>query len=53
MKDTYGPALNILIKLMAIISVVFAPVVADPTFGGLIFNQWLAGWASKDAPVGE
>ncbi|MCG7855284.1 MAG: sodium/proton-translocating pyrophosphatase, partial [Methanoregulaceae archaeon] len=25
-KDTAGPALNILLKLMAIVSVVFAPV---------------------------
>jgi Na+/H+-translocating membrane pyrophosphatase len=53
MKDTYGPALNILIKLMAIISVVFAPMVADKHFGGLIFDQLLSGWGLKDAPVGE
>jgi len=49
MKDTYGPALNILIKLMAIISVVFAPVVADEKFGGVVFDQILSGWAAKDA----
>ncbi len=39
-KDTSGPALNILIKLMAIISLVFAPFVV--TYGGVItkmFNQ--------------
>jgi inorganic pyrophosphatase len=37
LKDTSGPALNILIKLMAIISVVFAPVVQSK-FGGVIMN---------------
>eukprot|EP01059_Diplonema_ambulator_P010925 TRINITY_DN2093_c0_g1_i1.p1 TRINITY_DN2093_c0_g1~~TRINITY_DN2093_c0_g1_i1.p1 ORF type:complete len:801 (+),score=302.17 TRINITY_DN2093_c0_g1_i1:59-2461(+) len=40
MKDTSGPALNILIKLMAIISVVFVPVV-NSNLGGLLFdNLW-------------
>eukprot|EP01063_Lacrimia_lanifica_P032667 TRINITY_DN561_c0_g2_i1.p2 TRINITY_DN561_c0_g2~~TRINITY_DN561_c0_g2_i1.p2 ORF type:complete len:851 (+),score=383.41 TRINITY_DN561_c0_g2_i1:55-2607(+) len=39
LKDTSGPALNILIKLMAIISVVFVPVV-NGSFGGLLFNNW-------------
>ena len=29
MKDTTGPSLNILIKLMAIISLVFAPFFAN------------------------
>jgi inorganic pyrophosphatase len=38
LKDTSGPALNILIKLMAIISVVFAPVV-DSKIGGILMNQ--------------
>jgi Na+/H+-translocating membrane pyrophosphatase len=38
LKDTSGPALNILIKLMAIISVVFVPVV-NSSFGGLLFNK--------------
>ncbi|MDD5402075.1 MAG: sodium/proton-translocating pyrophosphatase, partial [Dehalococcoidales bacterium] len=33
MKDTSGPALNIMIKLISIISVVLAPIFA--TFGGL------------------
>ncbi|MDD5497882.1 MAG: sodium-translocating pyrophosphatase [Dehalococcoidales bacterium] len=33
MKDTSGPALNIMIKLISIISVVLAPVIAS--FGGL------------------
>jgi len=37
-KDTSGPALNILIKLMAIISLVFAPFVVN--YGGLIL-RWL------------
>jgi len=34
MKDTAGPSLNIMIKLMAIVSLVLAPVLV--TFGGLI-----------------
>ena len=34
MKDTSGPSLNIMIKLMAIVSLVLAPVLAG--FGGLI-----------------
>ena len=53
MKDTYGPALNILIKLMAIISVVFAPVVADKHFGGILFDQLLSSWGQKDAPAAD
>lgn len=53
MKDTYGPALNILVKLMAIISVVFAPVVADKQFGGLLFDQLLSSWGQKDAPAAD
>eukprot|EP01062_Namystynia_karyoxenos_P064769 TRINITY_DN5784_c0_g1_i3.p2 TRINITY_DN5784_c0_g1~~TRINITY_DN5784_c0_g1_i3.p2 ORF type:complete len:937 (+),score=427.10 TRINITY_DN5784_c0_g1_i3:97-2811(+) len=40
LKDTSGPALNILVKLMAIISVVFVPVV-NSQLGGLIFNRAL------------
>ena len=39
MKDTSGPALNILIKLMAIISVVFAPVMTS-RYGGIVMN-WM------------
>ena len=35
-KDTSGPAMNILIKLMTIVSVVFAPVIAQ--YGGLLLN---------------
>jgi inorganic pyrophosphatase len=38
LKDTSGPALNILIKLMAIISVVFAPVVQSKYGGVLMAN---------------
>lgn len=53
MKDTYGPALNILIKLMAIISVVFAPTVGDPKIGGIIFDRLLSSWAMKDAPSSD
>jgi inorganic pyrophosphatase len=37
LKDTSGPALNILIKLMAIISVVFAPIVQS-NMGGIIMR---------------
>lgn len=37
LKDTSGPALNILIKLMAIISVVFAPVFQS-RMGGLVLR---------------
>jgi inorganic pyrophosphatase len=36
LKDTSGPSLNILIKLMAIISLVFAPSFPGPNSGGLI-----------------
>ncbi len=35
-KDTSGPSMNILIKLMTIVSVVFAPVIAQ--YGGLLIN---------------
>jgi Na+/H+-translocating membrane pyrophosphatase len=44
LKDTSGPALNILVKLMAIISVVIVPVV-NGSFGGLIFNHWLKNFS--------
>ncbi|RNF03806.1 vacuolar H+-pyrophosphatase [Trypanosoma rangeli] len=37
LKDTSGPALNILIKLMAIISVVFAPVF-ESQLGGILMR---------------
>lgn len=35
-KDTSGPSINILIKLMTIVSVVFAPVIAQ--YGGVLMN---------------
>lgn len=35
-KDTSGPSMNILIKLMTIVSLVFAPVIAE--YGGIISN---------------
>lgn len=35
-KDTSGPSMNILIKLMTIVSLVFAPVIAE--YGGIILN---------------
>jgi len=38
LKDTSGPSLNILIKLMAIISVVFGPALAKFEKG--LFEQW-------------
>jgi len=43
LKDTSGPALNILIKLMAIISLVFAPIFSSQSLhGGLL--QWAFGY---------
>ena len=44
LKDTSGPALNILIKLMAIISVVFTPVVQS-SLGGIL----LKGFTHQEA----
>jgi len=46
LKDTSGPSLNILIKLMAIISLVFAPSFPHPDKGGLIYQGLAAifGW---------
>ncbi|WP_238882035.1 sodium-translocating pyrophosphatase [Clostridium sp. YIM B02551] len=35
-KDTSGPSMNILIKLMTIVSLVFAPLIAE--YGGLLLN---------------
>ncbi|MFR6141136.1 MAG: sodium-translocating pyrophosphatase [Finegoldia sp.] len=35
-KDTSGPSLNILIKLMTVVSLVFAPLIAQ--YGGIILN---------------
>jgi len=35
-KDTAGPAMNILIKLMTIVSLVFAPIILR--FGGILLN---------------
>jgi len=40
LKDTSGPSLNILIKLMAIISVVFGP--SFPALGNAIFERLIA-----------
>jgi len=39
LKDTSGPSLNILIKLMAIISLVLAPAFPSSSTGGLL-QQW-------------
>lgn len=38
-KDTSGPAMNILIKLMTIVSVVFAPLIAE--YGGVLINIFI------------
>jgi len=38
LKDTSGPSLNILIKLMAVESLVFAPFFASHTANGLLFQ---------------
>ena len=35
-KDTSGPSINILIKLMTVISLVFAPIIAN--YGGVLVN---------------
>jgi len=40
LKDTSGPSLNILIKLMAIISLVLAPSFPSPEQGGLLVQLW-------------
>jgi inorganic pyrophosphatase len=49
LKDTSGPALNILVKLMAIISVVFAPVFRpDSPIGGLLFDKWWKTARARD-----
>ena len=37
-KDTSGPSMNILIKLMTIVSLVFAPVIVQ--YGGLLINMF-------------
>ena len=39
-KDTSGPALNILIKLMSMISLVIAPIMA----GWGDWEMWYYGW---------
>ncbi len=38
-KDTSGPSMNILIKLMSIVSLVIAPFIAGKTFGNAKSNQ--------------
>ncbi len=38
-KDTSGPSINILIKLMTVISLVFAPVIAE--YGGILYNMFM------------
>ncbi|SFC94787.1 sodium-translocating pyrophosphatase [Clostridium uliginosum] len=38
-KDTSGPSMNILIKLMTIVSVVFAPLIAK--YGGVLINLFI------------
>lgn len=50
LKDTSGPALNIVVKLMAIISVVFAPAIKNGSaLNGLIFDKALKNqWAPRD-----
>lgn len=50
LKDTSGPALNIVVKLMAIISVVFAPVFRKGSgSGGLLFDRAFSSWDQKDS----
>jgi len=40
-KDTSGPAMNILIKLMAVVSLVTAPLLKDMDVGYLL--SWFGG----------
>ena len=40
LKDTSGPSLNILIKLMAVESLVFAPFFLAHTKDGILFGGW-------------
>jgi len=40
LKDTSGPSLNILIKLMAVESLVFAPFFLAHTRDGILFGGW-------------
>ena len=44
LKDTSGPALNILIKLMAIISLVFGSKFAEIHPSWSVFNEWYWIW---------
>ena len=43
LKDTAGPAMNILVKLMTVISLIIAPILASPTFTSLwdLICKWL------------
>lgn len=53
LKDTSGPSLNILIKLMAVESLVFAPFFASSFCGdgaGLIFRLFAGGSDDGGAP---
>jgi inorganic pyrophosphatase len=53
LKDTSGPALNIVVKLMAIISVVVAPAISNGSaLNGLIFDRALKNsWAIRDTAI--
>uniref|UniRef100_A0A7S1N541 H(+)-exporting diphosphatase n=1 Tax=Eutreptiella gymnastica TaxID=73025 RepID=A0A7S1N541_9EUGL len=42
MKDTYGPSIQTVVKLMAMVSIVFIPVFTDPRLGGILTPGWLA-----------
>ena len=44
LKDTAGPAMDILIKLMSIIALIIAPILANPNFKSLwdLLMQWLS-----------
>ena len=43
LKDTAGPSMNILVKLMSVISLIIAPILASPTFVSLweLICKWL------------
>ena len=43
LKDTAGPSMNILVKLMSVIALIIAPILASPTFISLweLICNWL------------
>jgi K(+)-stimulated pyrophosphate-energized sodium pump len=52
-KDTAGPSLNILIKLMTIVAVVIAPIIADKEMVAKAHEAAAAASAKDDAAAGK